>query len=264
MTWLVNRAAAVILAAAVSAGAQQTADDGERFVAELRQALAAGNRAAVASMVEFPATVWAGSIRLPVADAAALLAQYDAIFTADMVAVVDQGRIERRSADAISVAGGAIEAERIGGRFRITRIAVLTASRDLQSPPAAGSSSSPAGPGASAGTRAVRTPRRLTFRAGQRSAQWADTVAAHETDAYVLFVAQGQMLDVRLDRVRGRDVIVAIVDHKTGRPVDARAGAGLRTWTGRIPAAGDYRIDVTRTVAESEPPLPYVLTVSFK
>jgi len=254
------------LTAVAALGAQSPvpAETPERFVAELRRALAADDRQAVASLVQFPANVWAGGFRLPMPDAQALLAQYDAIFTSGMKTILASGVVERRAPDVLTLGGGAIEAAQVDGRLRITRISVLTAPREVDGATASSAAGAPTSAGAGGAGAATRQTRRLTFRAGQRSAQWADTVGARETDSYVVFIAQGQMLDVRLDRVRGRDVVVTVADAKTGKPIDAKAGAGVRTWTGRVPAAADYRIDVSRTIPDSEPPLPYTLTVSFK
>jgi hypothetical protein len=138
---------------------------------------------------------------------------------------------------------------------------VLVAARELAAPSAASGRSA-----AAPGTAAARpsAPMRLTFRAGQRSVQWSDHIGARETDAYVLFIARAQLVEVRLDRVRGRDVVLRVLDHRTGRPVDAAAGAGARTWTGRMPAAADYRIEVARTIDPAAAPTPYMLIVTYK
>ena len=50
-------------------------------------------------------------------------------------------------------------------------------------------------------------------------------------------------------------------DAKTGKPLDAKAAAGARTWSGRVPESADYRIDVTRVAQQGGELLPYVLVV---
>src|SRR5438128_432851 len=45
--------------------------------------------------------------------------------------------------------------------------------------------------------------------------------------------------------------------------VDARARDGVRTWIGRLPDDGDYRIDVVRLAAGATE-LPYVFVISMR
>jgi hypothetical protein len=49
---------------------------------------------------------------------------------------------------------------------------------------------------------------------------------------------------------------------ESGGPLDSRARDGARTWIGRIPDDGDYRIDVVRLAAAGASLLPYVLAIS--
>src|SRR5438552_5061362 len=51
------------------------------FVRELQRALARDDRAAVSALVHYPLTVFAGGLRIPIPDAAALLQSYDVIFS---------------------------------------------------------------------------------------------------------------------------------------------------------------------------------------
>jgi hypothetical protein len=95
-------------------------------------------------------------------------------------------------------------------------------------------------------------------------AQAIGTLAAGEARSYVVWGGQGQMLDVRVDGVRGREIIVRVVNARTGTPVDARAGEGVRRWAGRLSAAADYRIDLTRGAPSREPAPRYALVVTVK
>ena len=79
-----------------------------------------------------------------------------------------------------------------------------------------------------------------------RMAQATGTLAAGETRSYVVWGGQGQLLDVRVDGVRGREILLRVVNARTGAPVDARAGEGVRRWSGRLPAGADYRVDLKR------------------
>jgi hypothetical protein len=56
-------------------------------------------------------------------------------------------------------------------------------------------------------------------------------------------------------------VVLKVLDAKTGKPVDGKAGEGARTWIGRVPESGDYRIDVIRAPQAAGQTLPYVLVV---
>jgi hypothetical protein len=67
-----------------------------------------------------------------------------------------------------------------------------------------------------------------------------------------------------VDRVRGRDIVARVFDAATKTSVDARGQAGARVWTGRVPATGDYLIDVLRTAPAGEAVLTYWLTVSLR
>jgi len=64
--------------------------------------------------------------------------------------------------------------------------------------------------------------------------------------------------------VRGRDVIAHVLAVSTQSPLDARSGDGARVWTGRVPATGDYFIDVMRTTPSGDAVLTYWLTVSVR
>jgi hypothetical protein len=59
-------------------------------------------------------------------------------------------------------------------------------------------------------------------------------------------------------------VVGRVLDAETGVPVDARAREGTRVWVGRVPTAGDYRIDVVRTLSAGDPVLIYRLSVSLR
>jgi hypothetical protein len=55
--------------------------------------------------------------------------------------------------------------------------------------------------------------------------------------------------------------VARLTNVRTGKAVDDRAHEGVRTWTGRLPDEGDYRIDVVRLDTGRDPRLSYVLTV---
>jgi len=55
-----------------------------------------------------------------------------------------------------------------------------------------------------------------------------------------------------------------VVDAATGTPLDDRARQGSRIWTGRVPATGDYRIDIVREATGGAAVLTYSLAVALR
>jgi hypothetical protein len=64
--------------------------------------------------------------------------------------------------------------------------------------------------------------------------------------------------------VKGRDIVAYVSDASRTEPVDSRAKQGVRTWTHRVTATGDYRIDVVRQRASGDAVLTYVLSVGLR
>jgi hypothetical protein len=241
----------------------------EPFLRELQRAVAADNRKAVAALVEYPITVFIGGVRVPMRDAAALTEHYDQIFTAELKRIIAGAVVPGRgrpgpayaidaTPDGFSIAA-VISIRRTPAAPRITQITVP------RLVPGTASAGSPVAPAAS---RSIRSrpaePRRLVFRAGQRSTQFSGTLGPEETDSYVVWAPKGQLIEVRIDGVRGRDIVARLLDQKGETPIDGRTGAGVRTWTGRVPASADYRIDVQRVTPTGDAALPYRLVVTLR
>ena len=258
LLWLTVLAMAPGLSAARSDGQEATEDARVRpFLARLQGAVARGDRQAVAAEVQYPLTVFVQGLRMPVEDAAAFVERYDQIMTPDVRTAIAAARMPsggtparglRIAADGAVRIGDCISVDPVGESIRIVAITVKVAA------PAA------AAPGGGGGGRVAA--RRLSFRVG-RPTQASGALAPKQTDRYVAQVGQGTLLDVRVDRVRGTDVVARVVDAKTGKPIDARAGAGARVWTGRVPATAEYRIEVVRRGGDADL-MPYVLTVQLK
>ncbi|HZP48355.1 MAG TPA: hypothetical protein VFB07_07475 [Vicinamibacterales bacterium] len=224
---------AIAATLAMQGGLDRTAVD--RFVAELRRAVAAGDRAAVAARVQYPITVFAGGMRIPIADAAALGQSYAVIFTSALTSAIARDA-PIVSGDTATIGAGAIEIRRIGGALEITRITVPVGGGG------AAARSDARGRGASPPADAA--PDRIGIDVGR--AQRAGSLAPGARASYVVFVPKNRLLDVRIEGVRGRDVVARIVRATDGAPVDPRAKDGVRTWSGRVPEDGDYRIEVVR------------------
>ncbi len=69
----------------------------------------------------------------------------------------------------------------------------------------------------------------VSFRTGESSAAFTGTLAAGEHERYVVKASRNELLEVRVDRVRGRDIVARVFDAATRTPVDARAQDGARS-----------------------------------
>jgi hypothetical protein len=229
------------------------------FVRELQRAVARDDRAAVAALVQYPLTVHAGGVRIPVHDSGDLVLSYDAVFSPALKLVIARAALPGRgrpptgsaieiTANGVTIGGDAVRIEPVGGRLKITAIHV---------PLAASSTERTAGGGGGS-----RAPRRIALAFGR--IQHAGALGRGGHDAYLLWARKNQVLDVRITGVSGRDIVVRIVNVKTGGALDARAQSGVRTWVGRIPEDGDYRLDVVRLASGGPAQLLYDLALSLR
>ena len=230
------------------------------FLRELQRDVARDDRAAISALIQYPLTVFAGGVRIPISDAATLLQNYDVVFSPALKTLISQATMPARgrsasapsvtvTADIVTIGVDTVRIEPVGGALKITRITV---------PLAASSAGTAAGVTRSAG----REPQRLVLGVGQ--IQRAGALARGERDAYLLSATKNQLLEVRINGVSRRDIVSRIISIKSGAPIDSRAHDGVRTWIGRIPEDGDYRIDVVRLAPGGAPRLPYVIVVSMR
>jgi hypothetical protein len=251
-----------VAALAIMVGVQQPGVD-ERsaamFVRELQRAVARDDRPAVAALIRYPLTVQAGGLRIPMADAATLVQSYDLVFSPALKEMIAQAAIPAggRSApripvvittNMITIGLDVVRIEPVDGRLRITRIAM---------PVAAPSPENGVGVG-----RPARAPERLLLDVGQ--VRRAGALSSGERDVYLLPAKKNRLLEVRITGVNGRDIVARIVRVAGAAPVDQRARDGVRTWIGRLPDDGDYRIEVVRLAPGGASRLPYVITVSMR
>jgi hypothetical protein len=237
--------AALALGSTLAAGAD--AGSAERFLAALQAASDRDDRAAIAGMVQYPIKAFVSGWIIPIVDRKTFITSFDALFTdeiKDLIAAAAAGPHAVKPAEVISLGNGALRAMRVNGRFRIIGIAPPPPSRKVR--------------GARRGTTTV------TFRSGESSAAFTGTLAAGEHERYVVHASRNELLDVRIDRVRGHDIVARVLAAATQAAVDARGEAGARVWTGRLPATGDYLIDVLRTVPAGEAVLTYWLTINLR
>jgi hypothetical protein len=216
----------------LSASAAYAQSSPEQFFDALRWAIRSGDRAAVIGRIRYPIAVRIGGLRVPFSDAAALLARYDEIFTPALVSEITQQ----------------VRVQQINGQWRITAIDVPDAGADP--PPAAGVQTS--------------EPRRVGIRGGPRPTRVSGALQPGGTDAYVLFVPKGRVLEVRVERVQGRAALLRVVHAATGAPFNPRIAGESRVVTGTSADSADYRIEIRRGDSGDPAPLPYVVALSVR
>lgn len=252
------------LGGSLAAGAQQTGQTLPQFVAALQRAVAADNRPAVAALMRYPLIVRAGKLQIPVADADAFLGLYESIVTPGLKDVLARARVPA-SGQAPGIfrtpEGGVVIDHAItitptsptgGNTFAVTAIDVPPGG------PATNTGTATATAGAKAGAE-----RRLTFRTG-RPTQISGTLMTGGSDRFTFAAQQGTFVDLRIEGVPGRTVLLRLLDNETGKPVDARADTGTRVWNGRLPASTTYRVEVNRQPGTGSEPLIYTLTATLK
>jgi hypothetical protein len=254
---------AIVLTTSAATHATQTASLDQRavvqFVRDLHDTISRDDRQAVAARVRYPLTVFAGGVRIPIVDAAAFVASYDIMVTPALKALVASAATPAGSsprgtlavsAEFATIGGDAVRIERVNDVLTITRITVPLNAADAPGPPT----------GAGRGGRAQeRAPQRLYLGVGQLRRSGA--LAAGQRDTYVITAAKNQFLDLRITGVAGQAIVARLTNARTGKAIDERAQAGVRTWAGRMPEEGDYRIEVVRLDTGHEPRLSYVMTV---
>src|SRR5262245_19632600 len=217
----------------------------DRFLANLQNACARGDRGAVAGLVQYPLTVFAGGWNIPVKDRATFLQYYDAFFTDDVKEAIAGAspRLRLDPAAAFLAFGNVLWIKPVAGSFRIVASVMPPAGHKVRA--------------------ARRETMRVSFPARQDWTAYAGSLALGEHESYLVRAKRNQFLEVRIDGFAGRANVAHGLD-AAGAAVDARARDGTRVWAGRVPAEGDYRIDVVRTTRDGDPALVYRLTVTLR
>ena len=197
-------------------------------------------------MIRYPITVSIGGVRVPFADATAFLARYDDIFTPEL-----RDSIARRGEDVVIA--------EVDGQLRITSI---TVPRFADGAVAPGPASPAADSNAITATRKPAT-RRIAIRVGPRPTQIPGTLVRDTVDTFVLYLPEGKLASVRLERVPAGAASIRVVHARTGAPLGARTSADGRFVSGRPTEDGDYRIEVRR-IGDDEGHLPYMLSLALR
>jgi hypothetical protein len=232
---------AVVLLATVADSPAQSLD---AFHIQLRRAIQADDRVAIAGMIRFPITVGILGLRVPFKDASALLDRYEDIFTPAL-----RESIARGSQD--------ITVEMIAGQPRITAIAVPDVPVEAKAPVGVPAESPRS-------TAKKAEPRRVSIRVGPRPTQIPGILARGATDLLVVYLPKGRLASVRLERVPAGAAVIRVVHAATGAPLGARAAADGRLVTGRPTENGEYRIEVRRMDTTDTAHLPYMLSLSLR
>ena len=239
----------VVLAAQPGPSAESRAG---ALVSALAQAMARGDRAAVAEMVRYPFNASVGGIGIPIAGRAELIKAYTSIFTGELRCLVDDSVAKGSSAldvDAggVTFAGGRIHAGNVAGALKITSINV---------PPATGVGAPPNPPA-----------RRVTRRG---VTQYSGRLYGDGVDTYIFPAGRGDVVEARIEQFPGRSAAVRVIEQRTGKPLGRPApgvaeGAGApRFWNGTIQETGEYRVEVVRLAPYCMPSFTYLLTITIK
>jgi len=217
----------------------------DAFFSALQRAIEHHDRRAVAAMVHYPIKVLASGWIIPLSGPDAFVKYYDAIVTEEIKDLVADAKTgAARNGPLVTLGHDSVRIMRIGAAYKIIGITI---------PPPSGK---------------VRAARRATttvqFDNGLGTAKYSGSLAVGEHESYVLHAGRNELLDVRIEQVRGRDIVAHVVDAETGKALDDRARDGVRVWTGRVPAAGAFRIDIVREARGGDVVLTYALIITLR
>lgn len=224
------------------------------FLDALNASASAGHRSGFAALVHFPMTVQASGIAIPMTGPAEFLRYYDSVVNEGVVEAIAQARATARSSapdarrlvltdDGALIGGRTIVVRRVASGFRVVQMTIAPT-------------------GTTRWKAASQDTKVIAFRRGEPPAKRRGALARGEREIHALHVRAGRLLVVRVDEVQGKDVLAEIAD-SSGAPLNARAGAGARAWSGRLQADTDVRITVVRHGGR-EPVLGYLLTVDVR
>jgi hypothetical protein len=220
----------------IAASADSAAD---RFAEELRRAVAADDRRAVAASVEYPMVVGGSGQTLRVTSAAAFEKMFDGIFTTTLRCALEHPAVV--SGDAMSLADGMISAHQTRGSYRITRISSAAGRLRNPSPPA----------------------QRIALRAGargMRTAQLAGRLSDGQSDTWIAPLLKGSVVEARIEGFAGNAAALRVV--RPGSTTIAASAGRVARFT--APVNGDYTLKVVRLASACAPELTYRMTVNVR
>lgn len=251
-----GRSAAMVVAAVIGVGpaGAQPADPAAAFKARLISALASGNPRQIAALVKYPIRVTTVLPHpIPVNTAAEMVTMQHLFFTPEMRCAIEESRVARPGQAAprfamlvaegvVSLASGRVIAERTPQGYRITRLTVL---------------------GQAAGPANAR-PKPVIFRWGEGERWFSGRLGGDGVDGYLITARAGDLLQAKIERFPGRSLQLRVTEVGTGRVIQGAQTEYSRLWAARVPAAGDYRLDVVRRAAYCDPSVTYLLTLGLR
>lgn len=207
-------------------------------------------------MFRYPLRVNAPVLPLPIPlnNASSTLQMYELLFTPEMRCAIEMAQIPQDgrpqpkypliiSEGVLNLGQGLIVAERGAGAFKITRMTLI---------------GSPAG--RTPGAPVVSAEIDLRFKGMIR--QVAGNLAGDAFDRFTVSLTQGSLLQARLERFKGLDAVLRVLDGQ-GHSIFPRED-GKRIWAAPVPASGQYRVEVVRKAPFCDPPLTYLLTLTAR
>ena len=234
-------------------GRSSSLQDERAFAAELKRSLRADDRQSVADLLRYPARVFVQHKPYPVfvKDRGSLAEMYDMVFTPQLRCAVAESRepVDGEpgpkypllvARGVVSLAGGRIVAERLDGKYRITR---LTSFGDTS-------------------TRRGR-PRPVTFSAGRREVQLGGRVPEDGSDAYLVTAREGDRLQATISHFPAGSLALRVSRSGTAKFLSGVGNQG-NVWSGRLSESGVYLVEVVRRASYCEPPvIAHLLTLSL-
>jgi hypothetical protein len=245
------------------AAAQAPSPAAAAFLMQIQQVLRANDRQAMAALIHYPVTATISGVRVLIGDPAAMVDRYDSVFTVTMretiaMASVPEPDVRNTTAGLPGrwvIGADAVQFGPVNGQFRMTAF-VVPAARTVTDAVVPSHQQTAGFPGRS-------EPRRLGVRAGPGPTRVAGSLYADSTDTYVIHVPKGQLLSVRLERVRAGEAVLRVVHVGSGEPLNPSAADEGRFVAGRALDSADYRIDVRRNGGDAAP-LPYMLAIGLR
>ena len=192
----------------------------DRFLADLHAASSGTDREAIAGMVQDPIKTFISGWVIPIVDRKTFITSFDAFFTDEIKDLVADAAVRPHAARRTTSSSSATARSARCRSMVVSGLSDSCRCRRLEG-------SAPRG-----------TARRWSASGPATAVAFTGTLAAGEHERYVVTASRNELLDVRVDRVRGRQHRRPGADGATSMVIDARAQEGTRVWTGRLPASG--------------------------
>jgi hypothetical protein len=232
----------------------QAGNPGEAFRDRLVEALDGGDRRQVAAMFSYPLRINVPTLPfpIPVDDATSMLQMYDMFFTPELRCAIEGSRVPQvgqpqpkypllTAEGVVTLGDGLVVAQQTPAGWRIARMTVIGHGGPVE------------------GRR-----EQVRLRGGAGQLQFGGRLSGNGTDTYTIAALQGDLLQARIERFPGRSLLMRVIELKTGNVVAGASTEYARTWAGRVPNTGDYRLEIVRRGAFCDPSVTYLLTLALR